>query len=187
MSISGRNIVAEDIEMGAQQHRIKKEKAATTGTIVHEYAEHFSLGLKPEIPTDEQARNGVLAFLKWIEAEGLKIQNPEQLVYSKQWDYAGIADAEATKDGKLYLLDYKTSKGIYNEMRFQVSAYMNALNEMKKGKYEGYYILKFGKEDGNFETLYVPATEAKKDFKAFIGCLAIRRRENELPKWNAKS
>lgn len=164
----------------ANQHRAVKEKAGTIGDAVHEFAEQFALGLKPEIPEQENARNGALAFLKWVDESGMKLSNAEQLVYSKKYDYAGIADAEAVKGKKRYVVDFKTSKGIYNEMRYQVSAYLSALQEMNRKNYAGYWILRFDKETGNFDPLFVDAKEALLDFQAFLGALKIKRREQQL-------
>ncbi len=176
-------ITVEVIKRATSLHRTRKEAAATAGTMVHEFAEHFSLGLKPEMPENEQARNGCLAFLKWVESEKIKLSNPEQLVYSKKNDYAGIADSDGKRGQKLFLLDYKTSKGIYPEMRIQTSAYREALEEMKKIKYEGIWILRFDKESGDFEPVYIERKESKKDFEAFLGLLPAKRRLKELDKY----
>lgn len=173
-------ITENDFFEAEKQHRLFKEKAGNIGDLVHEFAEQFSLGLKPEIPEQENAKNGALAFLKWFDQAEMKVKNPEQIVYSKKYGYWGIADAEATKGKKLYLLDYKTSKGIYNPMRYQVSAYLKAAEEMYKREYEGYWILRFDKETGNFEPLFVDMKEMEKDFSAFLGALEIKKREKEL-------
>lgn len=173
-------ITEADLCEAEQQHKIVKEKAATTGDIVHEFAEHFSLGLKPELPEEEKARNGVLAFLKWLDEEKIKVKNPEEIVYSKKHDYWGIKDSDGTRNKELFAIDYKTSKGIYPEMRLQASAYLFASQEMNKRKYAGYWIVKFGKESGDFEPLYVPLKEAKLDFEAFLGAFEVKKRLKKI-------
>ena len=182
----GKTITAEDIVAAGNKHREEKEKAATIGDIIHEFAEQFSLGLKPEIPTDEKAKNGVLAFLRWIDQEKIEIKNPEEIVLSKKYGFWGIKDSDGFKGVKgsirknRYVIDYKTSKAIYPEMRLQASAYLFASQEMNKVKYAGYWIVKFGKEDGAFETLYVSLKEAKKDFKAFLAAFELKKRLTEI-------
>ena len=65
-------------------------------------------------------------------------------------------------------------------MRYQVSAYLSALQEMNRKNYAGYWILRFDKKTGNFDPLFVDAKEALLDFQAFLGALKIKRREQQL-------
>ena len=179
-AIEGRHITSEDIDEACRQHRIKKESGGTEGTMVHEFAEQHSLGLNPELPENEKARNGVLAFLRWLEKSEMEIINPEQVIYSKLYGYWGVADAEARKGNKLYLIDYKTSKAIYSTMRYQVAAYRRALIEMKKKKYDGSWILRFDKITAEFEPFFIDKDESEKDFKAFLAAFSLRKRELQL-------
>ena len=118
--------------------------------------------------------------MKWMDESGIKISNPEEIVYSKKHGYWGIKDSDGKKGKNRFVLDYKTSKGIYSPMRYQVSAYLFGSEEMNKYKYDGYWILRFDKETGNFEPLFVDRKEAKEDFEAFLGAFAVKRREKEL-------
>lgn len=179
---SGMDITEKVILEAVALHRAEKAKAGTVGDTVHEFAEHWSLGLKPEIPEEPAARNGALAFLKFMDESGMKLSNPEEIVYSKKHNYAGIKDTDGVAKRKLYALDYKTSKGIYLEMRYQVAAYRAAKEEMTKKKYDGTWILRFDKESGDFEPLFIERAESEKDFNAFLGALAIRQREKQLQK-----
>lgn len=176
----GELLVEADFVEASRQHRMVAAKAASTGTIVHEYAEQYALGNNPKMPEERSARNGAVAFLNWVEQSGMVLRNPEQLVYSKAHDYAGIADAEATQSDKLYLIDFKTSSGIYNEYRYQVAAYLHALIEMNGGGYDGYWILRFDKGTGGFTPLFVSLEDSKADFAAFLGALAVKRCEDQL-------
>jgi len=180
MKLKSKVVITEDIVIEATGlHRVRKQEAATAGTIAHKWAEDFAKGLNPPMPEDEKVKNAVLAFLKWLDEEKFKIKIGEKHLYSKKYDYAGIADAVATRKGKTALIDYKTSSGIYDEMMFQVSAYANALDEMGI-KVDERWIVRFDKESGDF--FPVPCTNQKADFDAFLGCRAIVLRQEEIKK-----
>jgi len=100
-------------------------------------------------------------------------------MYSKKYKYAGIMDAEAIIKKKLCVIDFKTSKAIYPEMRFQVSAYQAAVEEESGKEYQGNkWLARFDKETGEFEVHEF--AEQDKDFKAFLATLDLRRRLKEL-------
>lgn len=173
-------ITREEIITATALHRTKKKEAGSVGDAIHEFAQLWSMGLKPPFPEEQKAANGALAFLKWIDQEKFKISNPEELLYSRKYNFAGIKDSDIKRNKELFVCDYKTGKEIYPEYRIQTSAYLFAAKEMCKRNYKGYWILKFGKEDGNFEPLYVPLKEAKKDFEAFLSAFALTRRLQEI-------
>jgi len=122
--------------------------------------------------------NGVTAFLRWIKEYKVKFIESERLVYSKKYDYVGLMDLKARINGKLALVDFKTSKGVYNEYRYQVAAYLYADQEESGDKYEECWIIKFDKDDGNFEAHKIEDFED--DYKAFLGALQVKKREKVL-------
>lgn len=174
-------IITEDtIQEGSKQHTIRKEEAKDIGTQIHEWINQYIEGKKIKVPDDEKIKNGVLAFLKWENENKVKFLKSEENIYSKKYDYAGILDIEAKINGKLAIVDIKSSNGIYNEMYYQVAGYRNAKEEMTKKKYKESWIIQLGKETGEFKTHLLDGH--KKDFVAFLGALAIKRRELELRK-----
>lgn len=171
------------IEEAAKQHSIKKQAAADIGTQVHAWVEAFIKAKSkkdwPEIPKDPQVFNGVSAFLKWVEEYEVEFKSSERHIYSKKYKYAGIMDAEAVIKRKLCVIDFKTSKAIYPEMRFQVAAYQAAVEEETEKEYSGNkWLARFDKETGDFETHEF--AEQDKDFKAFVAALELRRRLKDL-------
>ncbi|MFZ5365407.1 MAG: hypothetical protein ACOZBH_04410 [Patescibacteria group bacterium] len=175
------------IEEALKQHEIKKEKAANVGSKVHDWVERFAIAClndteRPEINDidDEQVLLGINAFVEWFNAHSVKFHATERLLFSREFEYAGITDAVAEIDKKKYLIDYKTSKGIYSEMYYQVAGYWKAYEEETKDELAGAIILKFGKEDGNFETKEFTREDLQKNFEIFAACLAIKKREKEL-------
>lgn len=100
-----------DLDIGEAKMAWKRrlEREAAIGTEVHKYAELFFKGGNPELPENEKAKKGVLAFLKWQDEKKLKIVETEFPVFSQKYGYAGIMDLLAEVDSKLCVIDYKTS------------------------------------------------------------------------------
>jgi hypothetical protein len=97
-------------------------------------------GKEPINPSD-QVMSGFLAFLEWLGAHKVQSLDAERTVYG--YDWAGTLDLYCKFDGKLYVIDYKSSKAIYDEMRYQVAGYRSAV-----GDCEGCGILRLDKETG---------------------------------------
>jgi len=100
------------------------QEALDVGLEVHDAVEMFLKGKDREIIIDGlggQAANGFGAFLEWNEKAQLKPIGIEETVYSDSW--AGTLDFYGECFGKLYVIDWKSSKAIYPEYRYQVAAY----------------------------------------------------------------
>ena len=195
---AGTAIMANHIEEGSKLHNVKKKEAGDIGTEIHDLVEKWIKGLKYEIPDNEKVRNGFNAFLEFQKQYKIKWLASEEIIgYVQDGEvlFAGIADALAEIDGKLVLVDFKSSKGIYAEMYFQVAAYQMALEQMiekgtinaelKKalGKYKTVdhrMIIKFGKEDGGFE--FIELHDNDKDKKAFLALVDAKNRLIEIEK-----
>lgn len=199
----GEKISIADVEYAARLHMQRKTESADLGTKVHDWAERYIKASpedrsKIELPDDERVLNGVLAFLKWVKDHGVEFVASERVVYSKQHDYIGTLDCLFTmkkeKHGIVHVGDFKTSKGVYDEMIFQVTAYEEALREematgcdmvecsMPEGEaiFGDKYILRFDKETGEFEAHQISAKDHEKDIKAFIGLMYAKQRLMEL-------
>jgi len=72
----------------------------------------------------------VTSVKQWMLDNKIKPLKSEMNVYSKDLWYAGIADGVIEKDGKKYILDFKTSGYIYTTAFFQCGAYSYAVKEM---------------------------------------------------------
>jgi len=184
----GEKIVAL-IEEATKQHQIKKKEAADIGTMSHDWAEQFIKAKTkkdwPEIPKHPQVYNAINAFLKWVDEHKVKFLSSEKFVYSRKNNYAGIMDAEAIIGKRKCPIDFKTSNGLYPEYRLQVAAYQGAVEEETGKPYSGNkWIVRFGKDDGEFEAHEY--AEHDKDYKAFLAALALRRRMKELDTWEKK-
>lgn len=153
-----RGITEEDIIVGWTKHQEVKRKAAAVGDEVHHWVEAYINGDKPEMPEAREAQIGVNSFLDWEAANKVKFVSSERVVYSRKHDYIGKMDIEAKVNGKLCLLDIKTSNGMYNEFYMQTAAYVMADQEESKRKYHGRWIIRLAKET---EKEYVARMELK--------------------------
>ena len=147
-------ITEEDLYQASIQHTIKKMEAANIGTISHDWIEKYIDSLTvapkyrkvPEMPETKEVQIAVNAFLDWEKANDVKFLSSERLVYSKKHDYIGTLDIEAKVNGKLCLIDIKTSNNIYNNYALQTAAYLKADEEESGKKYKGRWIIRLAKE-----------------------------------------
>lgn len=178
----GNDKITERLVTSAKnEYRRLKQEAADIGKMIHDFAERWiKEKRKPEIPNDEKVRNGAIAFLSWVKEVGIKFNSSEKIIYSKKYNYAGIMDADGKIGKKRCIIDFKSSSGIYNEMRYQLAGYWNAREEEIGKKYDIGYIIQFNKETGDFKVLEIMREEYLRDRKAFLGLLDTKRREDEL-------
>ena len=193
--VTGMKLTSEElypvIEEALKQHTIKKEEAASLGSMVHDFCEQFSKFKSgkslvcPEITADmpEGVVKGINAFLEWFMGHDVKFLESERLVFSRTNEFVGMLDAIAMVDGKKMLIDYKTSKNVYNEHYYQVAGYKLAYEEEMGKNIEGCTILHFNKETGVFGD---PIQRTQEDFEAdapvFLSLLTVKEREKELAK-----
>ena len=177
--------IDEQIVLTAQKKwREAIEEAADIGKEIHSFIEAKFKGESPVMPEREQTLNGVNAYLKWMKTHKIKVAEAERIIYSKKYGYAGICDWYGEEGLDLVIGDNKSSKGIYNEMQYQVAAYQAALEEELEQKFKKAYIIRFDKETGEFiperDVLEISRKEYLKNYEAFLGLLKVKHREVEL-------
>lgn len=136
-------------------HRDKKDSAGTIGSLVHDWCErHIQAILEeragPAMPSNPSVLHGVNAFLQWERDHKVEYIFSERKVVSiKHW-FAGTLDILAVVDGKLTLVDLKTSGGVYEEYWLQTAGYCIAFHEEHPDeRIEQRLILHLDKETGN--------------------------------------
>jgi hypothetical protein len=98
-----------------------RDTAAIRGTDVHALAEKLVHGEEVEVP--EHLVGHVEGYAKLIDEFGIEpILTEVSIGHKKEW-YAGRLDLVATLWGETWLLDNKTSKGVYGETGLQCAAY----------------------------------------------------------------
>lgn len=147
-------------------YNVKKVDAATAGTMVHDMIERHIKGEAVTVESlvhedqdiQERARKGYEAFLSWESKNHVEWMYQECEVISETVGYAGRFDAIARVNGHIYLIDFKTSSGVYPEMRWQLCAYRQAWNEEHPDNpVENMMILHLNKETGECTPVYVEA------------------------------
>jgi hypothetical protein len=173
----------------------KKEKAADIGTISHEWISKFLLkwietGSPAQqiiFPSNPEAASCMKAALGWIDKSGYQPTLSERIIFSRRYKYIGTMDATsstASVYGRKAVVDWKSSKGLYAEYRFQLAAYLNAIAEetgIDPDEYDR-WLIKLGKEDGKFKEMKLPNEEYRRDLAAFTGMIPVFHRLNELEK-----
>lgn len=180
--------------------RAVSQEAADIGTICHGYAELHSLSQYNEaaklLESVKDAEvyplitSCVDKYLEWDSKNKGKLVHAEALVGSPTFLFCGKFDRLDEVDGKLILRDYKTSKDIFLDQYIQLGAYSLAIKEWLGLDVAGLEVLRFGKEDGSFDSLLV---DDPKEIKIFqdqaIRCRythEFRKLENDKRwKWGA--
>lgn len=102
----------------------KRDEAAVRGTDVHALAEQIIHGAEVEVP--EHLAAHVEGYVRWLDAFDVEpIVTEVPVAHRTHW-WAGKPDAIVRIDGVVWLLDWKTSSGVYGETALQTAAYASA-------------------------------------------------------------
>ena len=111
----------------------------------------------------------LLSFQKFWETEKPFLVENESVVYSDKYGFAGTIDAVVLLDGKLTILDWKTSSRIHVTHQMQVAAYAYASHEMgRKVAQTGIVRLGTRHKNGGYEIKLFNGEETKKSFSRFL-------------------
>lgn len=159
-----------------------KDAAAESGKRIHEAAHALSMGItvKRESLYNDAEWEKVLDFVSWYNTyKPDKIVATESLVYSATHGYAGTFDLMVEKDGKTYLLDLKTGKGVHNSFYLQLAAYKRAFEELTGRHVDGVGIIHVGTKHkcGYNFILVTDESEMNKHFDLFLAVKSIFHNE----------
>lgn len=162
----------------AYAFRDAQKEALDVGSAIHDYCEQYAQAVidgnnQPTIPdAQEEIVNGIQAFLRWVEENHVEFIAVEKTVFSREHVFVGRFDLLARVNGVLTLCDFKSSKAIYPlEMGVQLACYQIAYEEEYNEQIEQRMIIRFGKDDGQFETEVF--TDHERDKKAALSCLHL--------------
>ncbi|WP_372595604.1 hypothetical protein [Actinotalea sp.] len=102
----------------------KRDEAAVRGTDVHGLAEQIIHGREVEVP--EHLAGHVEGYTRWLDAFDVEPIITEVPVANRAHWWAGKPDAIVRLGGQTWLLDWKTSTGVYGETGLQTAAYARA-------------------------------------------------------------
>lgn len=120
------NDLSSIINDACTQFRSVSQVALDIGSQVHGAIEKWlNTGEEPKDPSPEVLA-GFIAFLEWHDERDIKTLHAEHTVYYPTW--AGTCDWVCEFEGKIWVIDFKTSKkpkqkNGYEEWLYQLSAY----------------------------------------------------------------
>ena len=162
-----------------------RDNAADIGTLAHAIVVHRLAGETMDYseysPADvEKAQVCVEKYVEWERGHDIEPLILEEPLISEEHQFGGTIDCYALVDSIPTLLDFKTSKGIFDEMAHQVAAYRHLLIE-NGYIVESVQILRIGKspEEG-FEVKEIKGLD--KHFDLFLACQKIYELQKQLRK-----
>ena len=178
-----RDLLDEAADIGHQAHTwlegVITEKLAGNENRLHE--------LLAKLPLDERACNCCIAAVEWMVRHNVKWVATERKVYSRKHGYAGTMDGLAYCSScddpmccpepftdVLSIVDWKSSNQLVVTYLLQVAAYWAAYVEETGEPIKDRWIIRLGKEDGEFDPWHRPgSTLFLQDFTAFTDALNL--------------
>lgn len=121
------------MKLGKEESDRIGNEAAEKGTRVHRRLEQILQGREFKT-TPKELKPYIDAFNNWVEEYQPNILFTERFVSSNKYGYAGTVDLICIIDGEPWVIDFKTSKAIYDEYGLQVRAYGYAFEEITNTK-----------------------------------------------------
>ena len=114
--------ISERMEMIRRSPDATKNAAALRGTKLHDAAQTLIETGKADVEPEQVPL--VESYARFLSDWDVRPEFVESSVYSVTHGYAGTLDLIARlSDGRLWLLDIKTSKGVFGDMALQLAAY----------------------------------------------------------------
>jgi hypothetical protein len=173
-------------------HKFVKQEAADIGNGAHHWLEDYWLQKMkaaesgedfavPPLPEHPQVRNCVEAAIKWIEEHDIKPLIIEKPLYSRVHQVAGRMDKLALVDGRLAVVDWKSSTGLWPEYILQTAAYASIyMEEFPEKQIQDRWLIKLGKYDGEFHAERFGRADLERDYEAFVAAAKLYKRMQEL-------
>ena len=161
-----------------------RDEAADFGSQAHGLVEGhilWAMGKREALPIVPPALAPVVnTFFAWQEQAGLTIPHSARVGYSTAHGFVGTLDGLATRNGLPVVLDWKTSNGLWPEMRLQVAAYALALSEMDGRTLDEAWIVRFNKDvpkhpEDAFEAVKIDGKALADAQAAFLNALWLWR------------
>ena len=158
-------------------------KGKTIGTQIHEAIDHFIATGELKIDTEypDEVTNALKGFALFRqEHPEIILRNSEKKMTSEKHQFNGTMDIEG-ENGCLMVGDWKTGQAkeeerpsIYDEYRWQVSAYVNLFNEVTGQNVNRAFIVALAKDKVAYNLDYVEEAEIVESFEnVFLPALKI--------------
>lgn len=124
-----------------------KNTAGDFGSKMHDIYARMLLGEEFSLVDQNiKYKKHITSFAQWFADWQPKEIQTEQTVASLVYKYAGTLDLLCKKDNEIWLIDFKTSAGIYYNYELQVAAYKQAVEETFGLKIDHVAILRTGSQ-----------------------------------------
>lgn len=169
---------------------------------------HLAAAMRVILPFDERAAHACGAAFTWMDRHNVRWLGTERKIYHRQYKYAGTMDGLCLCDScddqkccpvpfkdRMTIADWKTSNYLYLEYLLQTAAYQAAYNDevaydnlqlvvcdpsFDKPKAVDRWVIRLGKDDGEFEAWHLQEHNFEEDFGGFLATLDLTRRVRAL-------
>ena len=159
-----------------QDYRKYRDKMADIGTLAHYLIMCHLTGETPDLSEYskadiDKAENCILSYFEWERSH-----KPEPIIIEKplvsiKYQFGGTPDLVARINGTTCLVDFKTSKAVYEEMIYQLAAYSQLVSE-NGHKTQKAILLRIGRdEDEGFEEREI--IDLSNEWEIFKCCLQL--------------
>lgn len=163
------------------------DETARIGTLAHEMIQAYLGG--PDVDYGQYtanqvdaAENAIISFFEWEkQQQGAKMETRhiELPLVSDAYRFGGTIDWYGQIGGKYWLVDIKTSKGLFIEHELQVSAYHHMLLEHGY-QVDGVRLLRVGRtNDEGFDDHVLDKSQLDLAWSVFQSCLTLYRAKQD--------
>lgn len=162
----------------------KSDKGKLIGSQIHEAIHTYIETGKTKIETEypDEVTFALKSFMLFRnEHPEIALKNAEMALTSEKYHYNGTLDCEAERNSVPILLDWKTGEAkekdkpaIYDEYKYQVSAYDNLFEEIKQIKPMADIIIALAKDKVTYNLYEMTRQETEEYFnEIFLSALRI--------------
>ena len=178
---------AQIVTKAKTAHKDQLDDAGTVGTQAHDWIEGWikndiaGRGFFMDLPEDDRVRKAIYAALEWMRNHNVRWRFTERKVYSRRYKYAGTFDGLAMVDScgdpdccpkwfanRLAVIDWKTSNHLHIEYILQITSYMQAYIEETGEPVTDRFVIRLGKNNGEFDPWHLTEDTYEYDLDAFL-------------------
>ncbi len=161
---TGLLIWSNKLGLEGKSYHSELNKAGDIGTDFHELAEKHITNEYYELPDDPVVQECFNKFKDWWTEQEYEVTFTEKSFCCRKYKYGGTADLLVNGDT---LVDFKTSKQVYDDHLVQLGAYKYMIEEQDGIQINKGILARFGKETDDFEIRNFTKSDLNKGWKYF--------------------
>ncbi len=161
---TGLLIWSNKLGLEGKSYHSELNKAGDIGTDFHELAEKHITNEYYELPDDPVVQECFNKFKDWWTEQEYEVTFTEKSFCCRKYKYGGTADLLVNGDT---LVDFKTSKQVYDDHLVQLGAYKYMIEEQDGIQISKGILARFGKETDDFEIRNFTKSDLNKGWKYF--------------------